>query len=245
MGEAQASESGKRLDAFVDAAFAFAVTLLVISGGQAPASLAQLVDALARIPAFAASFALTALFWSHHRAFGRLTARRDGPVMWLSLAIVFLMLVFVFPLRLLCETALGRVSGGRLPGGEALGSFTDLQTLYLVYGAGFGLMSGLYALLFATAARAPDVTADARREAVTSVRIWGAIAGLGALSAASAALVDVRAVPWLPGVIYALAPVAVWLAGGWRSSASTTSSSKVVPPTVKLRTPTSTKPRRR
>ena len=52
-----------RLEAFVDAAFAFAVTLLVISLDGIPGDTSQLLDALKQIPAFAASFCLLVFFW--------------------------------------------------------------------------------------------------------------------------------------------------------------------------------------
>lgn len=212
----EVSEHGKRLDAFVDAAFAFAVTLLVISGGDPPKSLAELTAALWNIPAFALSFALVALFWSHHRNFARITARRDGAVMWLSLGIVFVVLVFVFPLRLLAQTALGFMSGGLLPGRGALRSYADLRTLYAVYGFGYGLLCLLYAGLFACAARADDASPAGRAEARTDTRIWAAIAALGVASGVSALLVPLQAEPWLPGMLYALVPLAVWLVGGWK-----------------------------
>ena len=41
-----------RIEAFVDAAFAFALTLLVISFDEIPESYEQLVDALKGVPAF-------------------------------------------------------------------------------------------------------------------------------------------------------------------------------------------------
>jgi hypothetical protein len=51
-----------RVDAFTDAAFAFAVSLLVIRGAGAPANFSELVRALADIPAFAFGFAVVAMF---------------------------------------------------------------------------------------------------------------------------------------------------------------------------------------
>ena len=47
-----------RLDNFVDGAFAFAITLLVISGADLPKDVAALEHAPRGIPAFAACFAL-------------------------------------------------------------------------------------------------------------------------------------------------------------------------------------------
>ena len=64
--------AANRLDAFVDAAFAFAVSLLIIAGGEPLRSYDDLVRALMRIPAFLAGFALIILFWLAHRAWAAL-----------------------------------------------------------------------------------------------------------------------------------------------------------------------------
>lgn len=47
-----------RAEAFLDAAFAFAITLMVISIDEIPDTAAKLVDALKSAPAFGASFLL-------------------------------------------------------------------------------------------------------------------------------------------------------------------------------------------
>ena len=60
-----------RLEAFVDAAFAFSVTLLVISLDTIPESIPAMLEALRGIPAFAASFAQIALFWAAHVTWSR------------------------------------------------------------------------------------------------------------------------------------------------------------------------------
>jgi len=61
-----------RLDAFVDAAFAFAVTLIVIGGAGVPRSYAELEAALTGGPAYAIGFALVAMFWHAHLRWRRL-----------------------------------------------------------------------------------------------------------------------------------------------------------------------------
>src|SRR5690606_23602052 len=103
-----------RLDAFVDAAFAFAVTLLLIAGAP-PASLEDLRAFLGRLPAFLASFSLVAMFWLAHRDYSRCAGVRGKWSTALSLGRVFMVLVYVFPLRLLTEGALHFMSAGRLP----------------------------------------------------------------------------------------------------------------------------------
>ncbi len=153
---------GQRLDAFVDAAFAFAVSLLIISGGQALGSFDDLLKALLRIPAFLAGFALIVLFWLAHRNWSALQPPRDGATTLLSLAIVFVVLVFVFPLRLLLESAAHFMSGGLLPGGELIASLEQLGWTYVVYGLGFGVLSGLFAMLFHRARKDAQPGHDAR-----------------------------------------------------------------------------------
>lgn len=205
---------GHRLDAFVDAAFAFAVSLLIIAGGQPLNSFADLTRALMRIPAFLGGFALIVMFWLAHRTWSSLGPRRDGRATLLSLAIVFAVLVFVFPLRLLIETAAYFVSGGRLPGGGLITSFDQLGWTYLIYGVGFAILSVLFALLFRQAQATIDPGEAARRQAAREwTRTWALAAVTGVLSGLVALTPAVRAAPWLPGVTYWLIPAGIAVLG--------------------------------
>ena len=60
-----------RLEAFVDAAFAFALTMVVVAGSTIPGSVEALVQAMTSIPAYAASFLLIMRFWSAHAEWSR------------------------------------------------------------------------------------------------------------------------------------------------------------------------------
>jgi len=199
-------DSRKRLDQFVDAAFGFAVTLLVIAGAQ-PQNLDELRAALLNIPSSAAAFILIVLFWQAHKAFGRMTPVRDGLTTVLSLAVVFTALVYVFPLKLLMQAMFYWFTRGALPGRELIDSFESLAALYQIYGLGFAILSGLYAVLFARSfklAPTPDLARDARswRDA------WTVCAASGLLSAALA-LLPLDRMPWLPPLTYSFIPVAI------------------------------------
>jgi len=201
-------DSRKRLDQFVDAAFGFAVTLLVITGAQ-PQNLDDLRDALFNIPASAAAFVLIVLFWQSHKVFTRLTPSRDTPATLLSLAIVFMVLVYVFPLKLLMQAMFYWISFGWLPGRELIDSFGDLATLYQIYGLGFAVLSALYAALFARSYRlatTPELIEDAR-----SWRDSWAICALSGLLSALLALLPLEPTPWLPPMTYSFIPVAIWI----------------------------------
>lgn len=97
---------GARLDNFVDGAFAFAVTLLLISGATLPRDVAALEYALRGVPAFAACFAQLAWFWHAHVRWRDNVRLTDRSSLLLSLLLVFFALIFVFPLHLVqgCST---------------------------------------------------------------------------------------------------------------------------------------------
>lgn len=201
----------QRLDAFVDAAFAFAVSLLIIGGSEPLRSFNDLATALTRIPAFVFGFALIALFWLAHRTWSNLTPVRTGWTTFLSLAVVFAVLVFVFPLRLLVETATHHISGGLLPGSGLMSSLDDLRGTYVIYGLAFAVLAGLSMALFVHAARALKGSGDATvlRNARQWSQTWAVATGTGLLSALIAASPLLGAAPWLPGVIYNLIPIGV------------------------------------
>ena len=79
-----------RIETFTDAAFAFAVTLLVVSIDAIPSSYNDLVLALQGVPAFAISFALLFMFWHAHHDWSRRYGLNDFLTVVLSGVLVFL-----------------------------------------------------------------------------------------------------------------------------------------------------------
>jgi hypothetical protein len=183
--------------------------LLIIAGGEPLASFDDLLRALSRIPAFLGGFALIVLFWLAHRAWSALGPKRDGQATVLSLAVVFAVLVFVFPLRLLTETAMHFMSGGLLPGGDLIESFEQLGWIYAIYGIGFSILSMLYVLLFRHARTGLIAGEAGREEAGSWMRTWMLAACAGALSAGAAVSPLLRIAPWLPGFTYWLIPLGI------------------------------------
>ncbi|WP_420478362.1 TMEM175 family protein [Brevundimonas sp. FT23028] len=209
-GKSFRAPESQRLDAFVDAAFAFAVSLLIIGGAEPLRSFDDLAFALARIPAFAFGFGLIVLFWLAHRTWSSISPIRNGWTTALSLAVVFAVLVFVFPLRLLAETATHYISAGALPGGRLMSSLSDLRWTYVIYGIAFACLAGLNTALYAQAARAlRDGDPVARRKTRQWTTTWAIATGTGLLSALIAATPLLGFAPWLPGVAYNLIPAGV------------------------------------
>ena len=194
-----------RLETFVDAAFAFALTMLVISVDVIPDSMDQLVDALKRIPAFAASFAIVVNFWHGHYRWSRRYGVEDAGSVVLSLLLVFVVLVFLYPLRLMMAGAFSAMSGGWLPAEIEITSLGDLRLLAVVYGVAFALLSATLIALNARVRRMPvdpPLSAEDRAVAGVEVQAWGILAGLGVVSATLAMV--------LPPSMFALA-VWIWM----------------------------------
>lgn len=151
-----------RVETFVDAAFAFSLTLLVIFFNELPDTVAELRDALRRVPTFAACFVLLALFWSAHNRWSRRFGLDDSRSQLLSLALVLVVLVYVYPLRMVTSSALSLLTRGWVPnelGGLGEQWLLDLQTVFMVYAVGFGLMSWITWQLNAHALRQGEALA--------------------------------------------------------------------------------------
>ena len=142
-----------RLEAFVDASFAFALTLLVISGDSIPSSIGELINALKQIPAYALSFNLIAQFWSSHAKWSRWFGIDDDVSNRLSLTLVFVLLIFVYPLKMVFGAFFDAVTGGWLPASFSLQSSDELLIMFQVFAVGYGGMAMLMALLFGRAVK--------------------------------------------------------------------------------------------
>ena len=90
-----------RIETFVDAAFAFAFTMLVISIDEIPQSPVELFELSKDIPAFLLSAMVLGLIWFSHSNWSRIFGLQDKLTVNLSLALVMLVLVFVYPIKLM------------------------------------------------------------------------------------------------------------------------------------------------
>jgi uncharacterized membrane protein len=195
------SARGTRLETIVDASFAFAITMLIISLGTIPRTYTELIAALKGIPAFAGSFLLILNFWLGHYRFTRRYGIEDGWIVALSLALVFTVLVFLFPLKMMMFGAFGFFSGGFFPSPLSLGTLSQLNALFATYAVGFTAMSLTLAALFRYASRTtvePPLSPLEQMFTRVEIQVWLVQAACGVLSLLIATLV--------PGRWAALAP---------------------------------------
>ena len=203
-----------RTDAFVDAAFAFAVTLLVISIGHVPASVEELVQALRGLPAFAASFFVISRLWLAHRHWSRRYGIEDDYATRLSVALVFIVLVYVYPLRMVAELTLASLSGGALAETPpvTLTTVTELRTLYVVFGVGYALAGLVFLLLHRHALERADALGLTREERIRTETIclrWASVIAIALLSTLGGLVLPMgrgESLPFdlVPGLVYVL-----------------------------------------
>lgn len=204
-----------RLETFIDASFAFSLTLLVISYNQLPDSVSALREALLRAPTFIVSFALIAMFWNAHHRWSRRFGLHDGWTTLLSLAMVLTVLVYVYPLRMVISSFLSLMSGGWLPSELGLGEsdqLVDVQTAFVIYSVGFGLLAWIIWRLNVHALRQADVLqldAYERHEGGTEAGAYR-IMFLVAVSSVLASLLILWAAPHLGRHVMVLAGLPMW-----------------------------------
>lgn len=132
-----------RLEAFVDAAFAFALTLVVISVGDLPNTAEELKGALKAVPSFAACFWLLAVFWRGHVDWSERFGLDDERSRQWSLLLIFLVMIFVFPLKILFSGFFEWISSGALPADFVFQSFADVQLMFQTFAIAFGSLGSV------------------------------------------------------------------------------------------------------
>ena len=140
-----------RLEEFSDAVFGFALTLLALSSGV-PENYGDLMKLLKGIPAFACAFALMVWIWHEHDTFFERYPLSDGPTTIINSVLLFVVLVYVYPLKFMFESFMQQVFG--LSSRQIAGmSLTELANASILYGLGFFILMALFSLLYLHAYR--------------------------------------------------------------------------------------------
>jgi len=129
------SRDVNRIEAFSDAVFGFALTLLVVSL-EVPRTYDDMMRTVQALPAFAASFAILLLIWQEHHNFFRRYGIHDGLTVWINGLLLFVVLFYVYPLKFLMTMLVG--PHGVMFGGRPEGvTGAQIPGLMSMYGIGF------------------------------------------------------------------------------------------------------------
>lgn len=134
-------ESMNRIETFVAAALAFATTMLVISVGSIPETFQAFAIAVKNIPSFIASSAIIIWIWHSHADWSRRYGLEDKTTITVSSILICLVLVYIYPLRLMMQGMFYSLSGGYFPFEMELSTYDELRFLFVFYALGFTLIS--------------------------------------------------------------------------------------------------------
>lgn len=126
-----------RIEAFSDAVFAFAATLLVVSLGVENSDSIIEVDFKSFI-SFAVSFFVLVMLWYLHYNFFRRTDYMDNTIIAINAVLLFVVLYYVFPLKSLINSWF--MTKGMTP--------DKLASLFELYGIGFALIFLCLSLMY-------------------------------------------------------------------------------------------------
>ena len=161
-------EDVSRIEGFSDAVFAFAVTLLVVSL-EVPKTFDELLATMRGFFGFAICFYLLLIVWYEHYKYFRRYGLNDTQTLWLNAALLFIMLMYVYPLKFLFTYLIDLLFG--FAQSETIEA-SQVPLLMVVYGAGFVAVQILFMLMYLRAYSLRDaLELDARELSVTREEI--------------------------------------------------------------------------
>ncbi|MEO7368010.1 MAG: TMEM175 family protein [Gemmatimonadaceae bacterium] len=198
---AEREHESTRIEAFTDAMFAFAATLLVVSL-EVPRDFGELLQNLRGFVPFALSFTALYFIWVAHTNVFRRYALGDSWTIILNGILLFTVLFYVYPLKFMA-TAIVAMLGGRA---DIVLRADQVGTLFIIYGLGWMMVFLIIALLYRHAYKLRPqlgINALSAYDAQTHSRHYLGFAMVGILSVVMSYFgIGVRF--GAPGFIYAL-----------------------------------------
>ncbi len=192
-----------RLEAFSDAVFGFALTLLVVAL-EVPDTFDELAATMRGFVAFAASFAVLYWIWYEHQRFFRRHPLADGVTLTLNAVLLFVVLFYVYPLKFMFTF---------LAGERVTVTTGQSRLLLVVYGLGFAAVFAIFALMYrhgAGRARAQGRDPGETRQSLDIAMAHTLSMGVGLVSVGMALVLPLERAG-LAGFLYVvLGPLHAW-----------------------------------
>ncbi len=202
-----------RLESFVDAAFAFAVTMLVIAGQQVPDNVETLLKAFREVPTFAASIFVLGIFWHGHWLWSRRYGLEDIISIWISWTLIFTILIYVYPLKVVFGGMFYYLSNGELGQPFAVKTLVHGRALFAVYAVGFiALVIEILLLNFRAWKLREPLRLDEQEQALTRAQLtgWSIPLAVGVISLLFSLFLPPHYLDW-SGWVYFSLPILIRL----------------------------------
>ena len=197
-----------RLETFIDAAFAFAITMLVIAAQQIPDEVATLLAAFKNVPAFVASIVVLGIFWRGHWLWSRRYGLEDGVSIFISWAMLATILIYIYPLKAIFSGMWFLLSGGRV--GHTLGahSGSEVRALFALFALGFTAIVLEMVLLNCRAWKLREpLRLNATEKSITLNEIsgWSIPVAVGIVSLLLALTLPIEQIEWSGWIYFSMA----------------------------------------
>lgn len=202
-------ESMTRIEVFSDAAFAFAVTMLVISLSTIPQSYSELLAAINGIPSFAASFSVMMFIWLTHRRWSQRFGLDDGVSTFLTLALIFIVLIYVYPLKLIMDLMFYAFSQRFFPTDFQVSNTAEVAVLVAIFSVGLFLIALIHLCLYLRVSSKTDELCLSHLEQllIRKETLSWAVQIVVSLLVASIALIFKSSLGYLSGIAFSLTPL--------------------------------------
>ena len=200
-----------RIEVFIDAAFAFAVTMLVISFDSIPQSFDEIVVAIKGIPAFIVAVMQLVWIWHVHSQWSECYGLRDAKTVAFSTALLIVVLIYIYPMRIMLSGMFSWMTGGYLPSNFAIATIEELAAMFVFLGCGFIAFCVIFLLMYQHALlRKVELKLNEFEtyKTETSALIWSGSAVIGVISIVFALTFPSRFIPFA-GFGYAL--LGLWI----------------------------------
>src|SRR5258708_14632114 len=198
-----------RLETFIDAAFAFAISMLVIAAQQIPDNIQALLAAFRNVPTFVCSIAVLSIFWRGHWVWSRRYGLEDGASILISWTMIVTILIFIYPLKAIFGSMWYLLSDGRV--GQRLRLHTTespAPTILAIYALGTIAISAEILLLNLRAWQLREpLRLNTRERLVTRGELtgWSIPVSVGIVSLVLSFTLPIEQIAWCGWVYFLIA----------------------------------------
>jgi hypothetical protein len=188
-----------RLEVFIDAAFAFAVTMLVISFDAIPRSYDEVMLAVKSIPAFVLAVAQLVWIWHTHNVWSRRFGLDTTYTVFISAALLIVVLIYVYPMRIMAGGMFAWLTNDYLPSNFIDITLDQLRHMFVFLGIGFIALCLVFVQMYRYAAGLKNelrLSAFELFETRTLTVMWYGAAVIGLLCVVLAMILPTQFVPY-------------------------------------------------
>src|SRR6267154_4182854 len=207
-----------RLETFIDAAFAFAISMLVIAAQQIPDNIQALLAAFKNVPTFVCCIAVLGIYWRGHWLWSRRYGLEDSVSILISWALIVTILIFIYPLKAIFGAMWNLISSGQV--GQPFSLHTteaQVRTIFAIYAIGLIALSAEILLLYLRAWQLREpLRLNARERLMTHGELtgWSIPVTFGIVSLVFSFTLPIEQIAWC-GWVYFLMAIALRMHGFW------------------------------